>query len=152
MFGPRPYILTLALLLAPAPACAQIFAPEAFHGVAEVRVGGATGEPGWIDGGQGKTGLHDTVKLDMPQKANVDGLLKGSLIITLDEDWPVYGLKAGSLISVAPEELAPVGPKDAVVGISASGSTPPPRSSTTTRPTRWVGLRRSRRVRCTARR
>jgi prolyl oligopeptidase len=55
------------------------------------------------------------VKLDMPQKANVEGLLKGQLIITLDEDWPVYGLKAGSLVSVAPEELAPVGPKDAVV-------------------------------------
>jgi prolyl oligopeptidase len=55
------------------------------------------------------------VKLDMPQKASVHGLLKGLLIITLDEDWPIYGLKAGSLVAVAPEELAPVGPEDSVV-------------------------------------
>ncbi|MDB5431912.1 MAG: family peptidase [Caulobacter sp.] len=55
------------------------------------------------------------VKLDMPQKGNVRGLLHGSLIITIDEDWPVYGLKAGSLVSVSPEELAPVGPGGSVV-------------------------------------
>jgi len=43
--------------LAAGPACAQsgLFAPDAFHGLADLRLSAADGEKGWLDGGFGKT-------------------------------------------------------------------------------------------------
>ena len=47
------FVLTCA---APAArAQSSIFGPEAFHGLADLRVGAADGEKGWLDGGFGKT-------------------------------------------------------------------------------------------------
>jgi hypothetical protein len=46
------------LLLWAGPAFAQeAVSPEAFHGLAEVRLGAADGEPSWVDGGFGKAAL-----------------------------------------------------------------------------------------------
>jgi hypothetical protein len=72
MFRPRPLTMTLALLCAPATASAQaadLFARGTLHGVAEVRLGGADGERGWLDGGHGKTGLSDGAELKVPRAA-----------------------------------------------------------------------------------
>lgn len=69
----RPHVLglTLALLLAPVSARAQamLFSPESFHGVADVRLGQASGERGWTEGGFGKTGLTHDLELSVPRAA-----------------------------------------------------------------------------------
>jgi prolyl oligopeptidase len=50
---------------------------------------------------------HGPVRLDLPQKASVDGLLDGLLIVTVQEDWNFQSqrIKAGSVIAVAPDRL-----------------------------------------------
>lgn len=69
----RQWRLALAMALAPAAAQAQdsIFSPEVFHGVADVRLGQAPGEPGWTEGGFGKTALDDDLELEIPRAALV---------------------------------------------------------------------------------
>ena len=50
---------------------------------------------------------HGPARLDLPQKANVDGLLDGRLIVTVQQDWTFRSqqIKAGSIIAVAPDQL-----------------------------------------------
>lgn len=62
-------VVVMALAPAAAQAQASIFAPEAFHGVADVRLGQASGERGWTDGGFGKTALADDLELEIPRAA-----------------------------------------------------------------------------------
>ena len=47
------------------------------------------------------------VRLDLPPKADVDGLLDGRLIVTIQQDWSFRSqqIKAGSIIAVAPDTL-----------------------------------------------
>jgi hypothetical protein len=63
--------LAFALALAPAAACAQAgpFSPEALHGIADLRLGVADVERGWVDGGQGKSGLGDGAGVNVPRAA-----------------------------------------------------------------------------------
>jgi hypothetical protein len=65
------YAFAFALALAPAAAWAQaeLFSPQTIHGVADVRLGEASGEPGWMQGGFGKTGLTDDLRLSVPRAA-----------------------------------------------------------------------------------
>jgi hypothetical protein len=71
LLRPRVFGLALAMLLAPAAARAQadLFSPDHFHGVADIRVGEASGERGWTEGGFGKTGLTNDLRLSVPRAA-----------------------------------------------------------------------------------
>jgi prolyl oligopeptidase len=40
-----------------------------------------------------------TVKLDLPLKSTIRGLLAGQMVATLEQDWPERGLKEGDLVS-----------------------------------------------------
>ncbi|HXQ09782.1 MAG TPA: prolyl oligopeptidase family serine peptidase [Caulobacteraceae bacterium] len=57
---------------------------------------------------------HGLVRLALPAKYNIQGLLNGKLIFTTEEDWtfdrPTY--KAGSLLAYTPAELVPVADDD----------------------------------------
>lgn len=58
------------LVLAPGAATAQgLLDPSTFHGVADLRVGRASGEDGWTEGGFGKTGLRDDWDISVPRAA-----------------------------------------------------------------------------------
>jgi hypothetical protein len=50
-------VISAVFIVAAQPALAQstVFGAEAFHGLAEIRLASASGEPGWLDGGFGKT-------------------------------------------------------------------------------------------------
>jgi hypothetical protein len=45
------------------------FSAGSFHGVADVRIGQASGEPGWTQGGFGKTALTDDFEVQIPRAA-----------------------------------------------------------------------------------
>jgi prolyl oligopeptidase len=51
-------------------------------------------------------------RLDLPRKLNIQGLLHGRLVFTVEEDWTFRGqtYKAGSLVAFRPEELRPDAP------------------------------------------
>src|SRR4051794_31421990 len=100
VFRPRVLGLVTLLLLAPARAWAQadLFSPETFHGVADLRVGQAAGERGWTEGGFGKTGLTDHLKLSVPRAAiewNPDLGVSASAHVTVQ-----YEARAGRKLDV----------------------------------------------------
>jgi len=68
-----PIAFIAALLLAPATARAQadLFSRDAFHGVADLRLGAADAGRSWLDGGQGKSGLADGAHIQVPRAAVV---------------------------------------------------------------------------------
>lgn len=56
-----------AFLPGAARAEADLFSPETFAGVADLRLGTANGEPSWLDGGFGKLALGDETKLRLSE-------------------------------------------------------------------------------------
>ena len=60
-----------ALALAPAAARAQVdlFSRDSLHGVADLRLAGGDVAKGWVDGGQGKSGLSDGDEITVPRAA-----------------------------------------------------------------------------------
>jgi prolyl oligopeptidase len=52
---------------------------------------------------------HGAVRLALPQKATVHGLIDGLLVFSAEEDWLFQGrtFKAGSLIALSPDSLGP---------------------------------------------
>ena len=58
-------VVSFLLLSAGSGAHAQsaIFGPEAFHGLAEIRLASVNGEAGWLEGGFGKTGAKEGLSL-----------------------------------------------------------------------------------------
>lgn len=85
----------IVLLLAGAPAAARaqadLFSPETFHGVADVRLSMADAERAWTDGGQSKIGVKDNLRVDMPRTAlvwtpDLGVLIRGHLVLQVQPE------------------------------------------------------------------
>jgi prolyl oligopeptidase len=61
------------------------------------------------------------LRLDLPSKVSLNGLLHGNLIFSPEEDWTFQGetYPAGSILAFSPEELAPPKPDEMVVSNQA---------------------------------
>jgi prolyl oligopeptidase len=51
------------------------------------------------------SGLHAPVKLPLPLKSTIHGLVKGQLVFTLEQDWPEHGFKTGDMLAYDLAEL-----------------------------------------------
>ena len=69
----------------------------------------------WLDSSRSETWLIDgvnSIKLDLPEKVKLHGMMDQRLVFTLNEDWTRQGVsaQAGSLLAVSLNVLKPVDP------------------------------------------